>query len=155
MSSEKTFPARDHNDLDGLQGGTSDQEYHLTSNEYTAYRARPVAQFVMDGGGAAISTGCKFGLRIPNNLKITGWHIYADVASSLVADVWKKANAIPTVADTIAGTEKPTLTAQTINSDTNLTSMNTNWSAGDIVFINVDSNDLAKWCKIDFIGYNV
>ena len=56
-------------------------------------------------------------------------------------DLWKYtyANYPPTVADTIAGSEKPTLSSQIKNQDNALTTWTTSVSAGDIIAFNVDS----------------
>lgn len=95
----------------------------------------------IDGGGAAITTGVKGYVTIPWNMTLTGWDILADQSGSIVVDVWKDtyANYPPTVADTIAGTEKPTISAATKGQDTNLTSFSTSITAGDIIGFNVDS----------------
>jgi hypothetical protein len=95
----------------------------------------------IDGGGSAITTGVKGYITVPYNGTITGWDIFGDTTGSIVVDVWKDtyANFPPTVADTIAGTEKPTLSSAVKNQDTNLTSWTTSVTAGDIVAFNVDS----------------
>jgi hypothetical protein len=95
----------------------------------------------IDGGGSAITTGVKGYVTVPYNGTITGWDIFADVTGSIVIDVWKDtyANFPPLVADTIAGTEKPTLSSAIKNQDTNLTSWTTAVTAGDIIAFNVDS----------------
>jgi len=97
--------------------------------------------FIIDGGGSAITTGQKGHLEIPFACTITGWTILADVSGSIVVDVWKDtyANFPPTVADTIAGTEKPTLSAVQKNQDLSLTTWTTAVAAGDILAFNVDS----------------
>jgi hypothetical protein len=95
----------------------------------------------IDGGGSVITTGVKGYVTVPYNGTITGWDIFADVTGSIVIDVWKDtyANFPPLVADTIAGTEKPTLSSAIKNQDTNLTSWTTAVTAGDIIAFNVDS----------------
>lgn len=81
---------------------------------------------------------------------ITEWRIVEasdpPVASSIVIDVWKDvtANYPPTVADTIAGTEKPTLSSAKVNSDTALSSWTTSVAVGDIFGFYVDSCSGAK-----------
>lgn len=97
--------------------------------------------FIIDGGGSAITTGQKGHVELPFAMTITGWTILADVSGSIVVDVWKDsyANFPPTVADTIAGTEKPTLSAVQKNQDLSLTSWTTAVAAGDILAFNVDS----------------
>jgi len=79
-------------------------------------------------------------ITIPYSGTITGWQVVGDVSGSCVLDVWKaSAGVIPTIANTITGTEKPTLTAQQINSDTNLTTWTTTVNSGDIIAIVLDS----------------
>jgi hypothetical protein len=97
--------------------------------------------FVIDGGGSAITTGQKGHLEIPFACTITGWTLLADQSGSIVVDVWKDtyANFPPTVADTIAGTEKPTLSSVQKNQDLTLTTWTTALTAGDILAFNVDS----------------
>jgi hypothetical protein len=65
---------------------------------------------------------------------------------SAVFDVWKdtSGNYPPTVADSIAGTEKPTLTNQKLNKDESLTSFTTSFNQGDCFAIHVDSNDVGR-----------
>jgi len=96
----------------------------------------------IDGGGSAITTGNKGYLTIPYGGTITGWKVISDQSGSCVIDVWKTANAIPTVTNTIAGTEKPTLSSQQINSDLTLTSWTSSVSPGDTFAFNVDSTSL-------------
>ena len=56
-------------------------------------------------------------------------------------DVWKDtyANFPPTSADSITGSEKPTLSSAQKNQDLTLTTWTTAVSAGDILAFNVDS----------------
>jgi hypothetical protein len=95
--------------------------------------------FIIDGGGAAITTGIKGFVRVPAGT-IVGCEITADQIGSVVVDVWKDtfANFPPTVVDTITGTHKPTLssslTQETIVSDWITTLAEGNWLG-----FNVDS----------------
>lgn len=93
----------------------------------------------VDGGGSAITTGTKGYIQVPYDGTITEWSIIADQSGSCVIDVYKStyAGAPPTVS--IAGSEKPTLSSQQKNQDTNLTTWTTSVSAGDIIGFNVDS----------------
>jgi hypothetical protein len=95
----------------------------------------------IDGGGSAITTGVKGYVEIPYSGTITGWTILADQSGSCVIDVWKDtyANYPPTLADTISGTEKPTLSSAIKNQDLTLTTWTTSVTAGDIIAFNVDS----------------
>lgn len=98
-------------------------------------------QLIIDGGGSAITTGIKGDLLVPYNCTVLGWDILADTSGSIVVDVWKDtyANFPPTVADTIAGSEKPTLSSATKNQDISLSSWTTALTRNDILRFNVDS----------------
>ena len=98
-------------------------------------------QIIIDGGGSAITTGVKADLIIPYNCTVLGWDILGDASGSIVVDVWKDtyANFPPTVADTITGTEKPTLSSAVKNQDTALSSWTTALTRNDILRFNVDS----------------
>lgn len=100
---------------------------------------------VIDGQGGVIATG-GYGPVISHKAgTITGWTILeiSDTpnSGSIVVDVWKDtyANFPPTVADTIAGTEKPTLSTQTKNQDLTLTTWTTSVAAGDMFKFKVES----------------
>lgn len=95
----------------------------------------------IDGGGSAITTGIKGDITIPFAGYINAWYLTADQAGSIVIDVWKDtfANFPPTVADRIAGTEKPTLSGVAFNSDTSLTTWTGSVGVGDVIRFNVDS----------------
>lgn len=98
-------------------------------------------QFIIDGGGSAITTGVKGDIMIPYNCTVLGWDIVADTSGSIVVDVWKDTytNFPPTVADTIAGSEKPTLSSAQKNQDTSLSSWTTTLTRNDWLRFNVDS----------------
>lgn len=95
----------------------------------------------IDGGGSAITTGTKGYVSIPYGGTITGWVLMSDQTGSIVIDVWKDnyASFPPTVADTIAGSEKPTLSSAIINQNVSLSTWTTSITAGDIIAFNVDS----------------
>ena len=95
----------------------------------------------LDGGGSPISTGVKHYFEVPLSMTVTGWTLVADQSGSIVVDLWKDvfANFPPTVADTITGTEKPTLSAAQSNQDLALSSWTTAVTRGDILGVNVDS----------------
>lgn len=97
--------------------------------------------YIIDGGGSAITTGVKGFLEIPFDFTITGWTLLADASGSIVIDVWKDtyANFPPVVGDTIAGSEKPTLSSVQKNQDLSLSTWTTAITAGDILAFNVDS----------------
>lgn len=104
--------------------------------------ARAAALFyVIDGGGAVITTGVKGDLMCPFGCTITAATLLADQSGSIVVDVWKDtyANAPPTVADTITAAAKPTLSAAAKSQDSTLTGWTTSISSGDVLRFNVDS----------------
>jgi len=92
-----------------------------------------------DGGGSPPTAGSVGYVVAQCAGTIDQWHIVADVAGSAVVDVWKAAGAIPVNADSIAGTEKPTLSAQQLNSDTALSSWTTSVAVGDVLGFELES----------------
>ena len=115
----------------------------LSGGELSAAGASSTGSFgiTIDGGGSAITTGLKGFVRVPYTCTITGWEIYADQTGSVVIDVWKDtyANFPPTSLDSIAGSEKPTLSSAQKNQDTSLGTWTTSVTAGDVIAFNVDS----------------
>lgn len=105
----------------------------------TALKTRQLT-FVLDGGGAAISTGAKqVYLTCPFSGTITAARLIGD--GDIVIDVWKDtyANFPPTNADSITASAPPTLSSVTKSEDTTLTGWTTSVTAGDVLEINVDS----------------
>ena len=85
-----------------------------TSPTAASWQSRTIAiEYIIDGGGALISTGAKGQLTIPVAMTVTGWVLTADQSGSAVVDVLRSTYAaFPTTAS-IAGSDKPTLaTAQ-------------------------------------------
>jgi hypothetical protein len=107
--------------------------------------------FTIGNGIDIVPAGLVF--HIPQALysgTIVAWYISEvsnpPVACTAVFDVWKDTtgNYPPTVADSIAGSEKPTLTAQKTNKDESLTSMTTAFNGGDCFALYLESNDVGK-----------
>ena len=97
----------------------------------------------IDGQGGTITTGTKGYVSIPYNCTVSGWTLISNATGSIVIDIWKRAGAVPTVADAIAGTgpDKPTLSSQQYNTDTSLATWSTTGiSANDVIGFNVDSS---------------
>ena len=92
-------------------------------------------------GGVSIATGVVAYIEVPISMILTGWTLVANASGSLVIDVWKDtyANFPPVVGDSIAGTEKPTLSSAQKNQDLSLSTWSTALTAGDVLAINVDS----------------
>ena len=119
-----------------------DSRYILTSSFNVFTGSKRTVTAVFDGGGSVLTVGTKAYIpEVPYNATITGWRIVSPVAGSVVVDVWKDiyANFPATVIDTIAGSEKPTLSAATKNEDKALTAWTTAITAGDHLVFNVDS----------------
>ena len=97
--------------------------------------------FVIDGGGSAITTGVKGDLVIDYACTINSATLLADQSGSIVIDIWKDtyANFPPTVADTITASAKPTLSGAQKSQDTTLTGWTTSIAAGETLRFNVDS----------------
>lgn len=97
--------------------------------------------FLIDGGDAVIATGVKGDLVVDFAGVIVGVTMLADQPGSIVVDIWKDtyANYPPTVADTITGSAKPTITTALKSQNTTLTGWTTAIAVGDILRFNVDS----------------
>lgn len=98
---------------------------------------------VIDGAGAAITTGIKGDIFVPYGATINSVTMLADQTGSIVVDIWKDtyANYPPTAGDSITAAAKPTITASNKSQDTTLTGWSTgvNIAAGDTLRFNVDS----------------
>lgn len=97
--------------------------------------------FVIDGGGAAITTGVKGDIPIPFACTIEEWTLIADQSGSAVVDIWKDsfANAPPTIDDVITASAKPTLSSSAKAQSSTLTGWTTAVAAGDVLRFNVNS----------------
>ncbi len=95
--------------------------------------------FVIDGGGSAITTGIKGVVVLDGDYTVTGWTIIADQSGSIVVDVNRATYTnFPTTAS-IAGTELPTLSSVQKAEDLTLSSWTTTLSARDVLEFQVDS----------------
>lgn len=86
----------------------------------------------VDGAGTALTTGSKGYRYIQEAGTITGWHVISDQTGSIVFDVKRSGVSL-------AGSEKPTLSSQSSNSDLTLSTWTTSLSAGDIIEFVIDS----------------
>jgi hypothetical protein len=101
-------------------------------------------QYVIDGGGSAISTGVKGDLEISHAGEFKGWALLADQIGSISIELWRDtyANYPPTVADLISGTtgsNNPRISSSNKAASSSLTNWTTAFSAGDILRFNVVS----------------
>lgn len=108
----------------------------------------------LEEGGAVLTAGAKKSFVFPKNMTITGWTLISDVSGNLVIDVWKDsyANYPPTVADTITGSEKPTLSSAIKNQDLSLTTWTTSVTSGQTGRWNVDSCTTITWAFLLITG---
>ena len=112
-----------------------------TSLQMTTNQRTTAVQFVIDGGGAAITAGTKGFIQVPFACTVTAARLLADQSGSIVVDIWKDtyANYPPTDADSITGAAPPTLSSAAKSEDTGLTGWTTSIAAGDILGFTVDS----------------
>lgn len=101
---------------------------------------------LIDGSGSAITTGFKGRFRVPYSGTITGWTILevseTPLTGSIVVDVklgtYANYDTTPTFSS-IAGSEKPTISASEKGQDNTLTTWTTAVTAGDLIEYTVDS----------------
>ena len=105
---------------------------------WTGIAAQVSVAIVIDGFGAVIGTGQKGQLRIPFNATITRWDVMADQSGSVVIDILRANNAIPSVSMVGAG-NKPTLTASQFTGAAVSGWTSTALSAADFIAFNVTS----------------
>lgn len=97
------------------------------------------ATFGVTFGGAPITTGSKGYIVIPADMTVTGWSIVGDQSGSIVIDVKRATySAFPTTTS-IAGSEKPTLSAAQKNRDLALSTWTTSLNSGDVIEFVVES----------------
>jgi len=105
--------------------------------------SRTVAiEYVIDGGGTALTTGVKGDLVVPFACTISGVTLLADQSGSVVVDIWKNtyANYPPTVANTITASAIPTISTATKYQDFTLSGWTKTVNAGDTLRFNVNSD---------------
>lgn len=121
----------------GASGKVADAAHrHARASERVVY------EFVIDGGGATITTGIKGDLYCPDAFTIQGAVIAADQTGSIVVDIWNdtRANFPPTDADSLPGAgTPPTLSSAVVARDTTLTSWDVTVPADSFLRFNVDS----------------
>ena len=100
--------------------------------------------FIIDGGGATITTGIKGDIVLDFACTIVSAELRecssVGIATAVV-NIWKTAEAAwpPTVSNKITSSTPPTLSGAAKEIDSTLTSWTTAISAGDILRVNVDS----------------
>lgn len=124
----------DESNLDGINWDS----YQAAGSGYP-YAKR---EFVINGGGTTIESGVSGHKVIPFNCTITKWEIVSNASGSIVVDIKKSTYATFDTFNSIAGSEKPTLSSATKNTDTSLSTWTTSMSAGDRIQAYVDSADI-------------
>jgi hypothetical protein len=108
--------------------------------------------FVIDGGGAAISAGTVGFLEIPFACHVDRWTLLADQHGSFVIDIWRDAysNYPPTDADSMPGTTNmPAISGTVVAQGADLSGWGTQGIAsGDILAYHVDSCTSIELCTI-------
>jgi hypothetical protein len=99
-------------------------------------------QIPLGNGTDVIPLGVYTDISMPTGGTFTKWRLLADAAGDLVVDLWKDVYASypPTVADTITGSDKPTLTADDESESATLTGWTQVFEEGDTIRVNVDSS---------------
>ena len=133
-----------------ISGGDFDMRIPKSTSVNSDGTIPDAIEFVIDGGGSAITTGVKGFLEIPWAGVIDRVTTFCDQSGSVVLDVWLDSytNYPPTIADTITAAAKPTLSSATKAQDATLTGWTTAITAGDIVGFNVDSATTVERCTI-------
>lgn len=128
--------------INAIANGSGD----FASTSGYALSAKVTQSFSMGiSSSTTITTGAKGRYPIAYRGKMVAWRLIANTSCNVVLDIWKSNNAVPTNANSIFGT-KPSLVAQELNSSTGL---NIDVAKGDIFILEVESNDVALYLKID------
>jgi len=88
---------------------------------------------------SSVQVNAKSYVRVPYSGTIVSWSIVASVACSCEIDIWKANAVLPTVANVIAPSAKPTLSTSTTGFSSLLTGWTTSVSPGDIFGFNLNS----------------
>lgn len=103
-------------------------------------------EFLADGGGNPLTTGLKAFLEVPFAATITSARLFANVAGSIVIDVWKcnytqfdGGVTHPVFGDSITAGTPPTIVASTKSEDTALVGWTVTLAKGDILGFNISS----------------
>ncbi len=115
----------------------------------SATPVRRSLNFIVDGGGSAITTGSKGYVRVDFYAIVYGWTVAADQPGDIVFDVRRTTYPDFPVTVSIAGSEKPTLVAADKNEDQDLTTWTQKLAFGDILEFVVDSAATVTRATVD------
>lgn len=102
-------------------------------------------EFVIDGGGSALTTGMKGYLEVPYACTITQATLLADQSGSVVVDIFRSTYSAfappthPVSGDKLTASAPPTISTATKSQDATLTGWTTSLAAGDVLGFNVNS----------------
>lgn len=128
-------------DLDDADtsGATTGDLLRYNGSRWVPHTPQPVTiphslNYTIDGGGATITTGLKYGFQANHSGVITGWEMAGNQSGTASVAVWKdtSANYPPTAADLVL-----TLTITGAVKSIPVTGLNVPFSAGDWFFFNV------------------
>jgi len=126
-----------------------------TYTNTVAQLATASINFVIDGGGSAITTGIKGYIEVPFACTIKQVTLLADQSGAIKIDIWKCSYADydvsthPVDADTITGANEPEIAASGVkDQDATLTGWTVAIAAGDILAFNVDSITTIERCTL-------
>jgi hypothetical protein len=122
---------------------TTGSDSFIVAMATTADLTRTI-NYVVDATPNVIGTGVKGQVTIDVTGTIESWTLVSDVVGNLVINVKKTTYANYPSFNSIAGTEKPTLSSQSKNKDDGLSTWNTLLIAGDILRFEVESCDSIK-----------
>ncbi|MBA7589122.1 hypothetical protein ES708_31197 [subsurface metagenome] len=97
--------------------------------------------FIIDGGGAVITTGVKGALEIPFACTINRWTLLGDQSGSIQVNIWKQAydDYPPEAGQKITGDLPPKIEGAFMGQSATLTGWTVAITAGDCLMFNVDS----------------
>jgi hypothetical protein len=109
--------------------------------------------FVIGNGDDDIAAGFKLFEESKVKMDISSIKLMGDAAGSIVLDIWNSGDdTIPTVADTITATSKPTLSSEQIVVQTVFVGWTVGLDVGDTLGFNVDSVSGLKQVTVSIRG---
>lgn len=155
LTANQAFAKANTANSDAIAAFVTANQAFSKANSANVMASNVSINFVIDGGGSAITNGQKGHLEIPFAVVLDRWTILLDQSGSISLEVWKDsyANFPPTNADTI-NTDPYTVTSATKNTGSTLGTSST-INAGDILAYNVISAATATRATIALRGKKV
>lgn len=133
-----------------INAPTAGQDFFGIALSNTADLTRTV-NFVLDNGSLDITTGSKGYLNIDVTGTIESWMLVSEDTGSIAIDIQKtRYDQFPNGFASIVGSEFPVLNSQRKNKDDNLSTWNTQITAGDILDFRVLSCTGISKCSVFF-----